>query len=62
MCSHYQGIKEQEKFVRHFGHLGVTPPHETGKYDLWPGYLGAFVRRHPHADVGDEAVPNAEAP
>ena len=29
--------------------------------DLWPGYLGAFIRRHPHADVGDDAAPGAEA-
>jgi len=28
---------------------------------MWPGYMGAFIRRHPHADVGDEAVPPREA-
>jgi len=28
---------------------------------MWPGYLGSFIRRHPQADVGDEAVPATEA-
>ena len=58
MCSHYQAVQAREKFMRHFG---VTPPPEPGKLDLWPGYLGSFIRRHPHADVGDEAVPPFEA-
>lgn len=58
MCSHYQGIKERERYLRHFG---VAPPTESGKLDLWPGYLGSFIRRHPHADVGDDAVPDSEA-
>ena len=31
------------------------------RHDLWPGYEGVFIRRHPHADVGDEAVPEREA-
>jgi hypothetical protein len=58
MCSHYQAIKEQERYRKFFG---VEPSSEPGKADLWPGYLGVFIRRHPHADVGDEAVPNSEA-
>jgi len=58
MCSHYQAIKERERYQRHFG---VEPPPEPGKLDLWPGYLGSFIRRHPHADVGDEAVSEHEA-
>src|SRR5450830_164777 len=58
MCSHYQGIKERERYLRHFG---VEPPGDLGKIDLWPGYLGSFIRRHPHADVGDDAVPPREA-
>lgn len=58
MCSHYEAVKEAEKFRRYFG---VEPPHESGKLDMWHGYLGSFVRQHPHADVGDEAVPDAEA-
>jgi putative SOS response-associated peptidase YedK len=58
MCSHYQALKEREKFLKHFG---VEQPPEDGKLDMWPGYLGPFIRKHPHADVGDEAVPAIEA-
>lgn len=57
MCSHYQGITQREKFERRFG---LVPP-EGIKADLWPGYAGAFVRAHPHADVGDDGVPKTEA-
>ena len=58
MCSHYQGLKDREKYLKHFG---VHPPTELGKEDLWPGYQGSFIRPHPHADVGDDAVPSLEA-
>ena len=58
MCSHYQALKEQDKYFRYFG---VEPPADPGRHDLWPGYLGAFIRRHPNADVGDEAVAPREA-
>ena len=58
MCSHYQALKEQDKYRKYFG---VEPPIDPGMRDLWPAYMGAFIRRHPHADVGDEAVPDSEA-
>ena len=58
MCSHYQALKEQDKYFRYFG---VEPPADPGKHDLWPGYLGAFIRRHPNAEVGDEAAAPREA-
>jgi putative SOS response-associated peptidase YedK len=58
MCSHYQGIKEQERYRRQFG---VEPPQDMGKPDMWPGYTGTFIRRHPHSDAGDEALPTLEA-
>lgn len=51
-------MKEHDRFYREFG---VEPPADSGKLDLWPGYLGSFIRRHPHADVGDDAVPQREA-
>ncbi len=54
MCSHYQAIKERERFFRHFG---VYPPDDSGKYDLWPGYTGVMLRRPHAADSGDAAVP-----
>jgi len=60
MCSHYQAVKNAERLHRHFH---VTPP-VTGdhliKTDMWPGYLGTFIRSHPLAEVGDEAVPPTE--
>ena len=58
MCSHYQAVKERERYRRHFG---VEPPADMGKHDLWPGYAGSFIWRHPHVDVGDNAVPEREA-
>ncbi|BCO27293.1 hypothetical protein MIZ03_4373 [Rhodoferax lithotrophicus] len=58
MCSHYQALKESTRYQSHFG---VMPPPEPGKLDLWPGYLGSSIRRHPHADLGDDAVPKYEA-
>lgn len=58
MCSHYQGVKDHERFRRHFG---VAAPADPGREDLWPGYVGSFIRRHPLAEVGDEAVPPLEA-
>jgi len=58
MCCHYQALKERDRYWRHFG---VEPPAEPVKVDLWPGYVGSFIRRHPLADVGDEAVPPREA-
>ena len=58
MCSHYQAIKERERYLRHFG---VEPPADIGKHDLWPGYAATFIRRPKEADVGDDAVPDREA-
>jgi len=39
MCSHYQAIKERERYARHFG---VKPLVDLGKYDVWPGYATTF--------------------
>lgn len=58
MCSHYQGIKERERYIRRFG---VAPPDGLGRYDLWPGYPGTFVRRNPLAAAEDKAIPRLEA-
>jgi len=58
VCSHYQAIKERERYIRHFG---VAPPPDPGKLDVWPGYAASFIRRPREADVGDEAVPEREA-
>lgn len=57
MCSHYQGIKERERYIRHFG---VAPPDDPGRYDLWPGYLGSFVRRNRLDGANEDTVPRLE--
>lgn len=58
MCSHYQAIKERERFFRLFG---IYPPDPDGKFDMWPGYTGVMVRRPREANAGDAAVPPLEA-
>jgi putative SOS response-associated peptidase YedK len=58
MCSHYQAIKERERYLKHFA---VAPPADMGRHDVWPGYAATFIRRPTHADEGDEAVPEREA-
>ena len=58
MCSHYQAVKNNAQFERQFG---VQPPAVAQPADVWPGYLGSFIRPHPHADAGDDAVPALEA-
>ena len=58
MCSHYQAIKERERFFRLFG---IHPPDPDGRFDMWPGYTGVMVRRPPEAHAGDDAVPALEA-
>lgn len=57
MCSHYQAIKERERYFKAFG---VYPPDDLGRYDVWPGYPATFIRRPREADSGDEAVPERE--
>jgi hypothetical protein len=58
MCSHYTPVKSKSQLHDTFG---VEAPVSMGKPDMWPGYEGVFIRSHPHADVGDEAVPAREA-
>ena len=58
MCSHYQAIKERERFFRLFG---IYPPDPDGKFDMWPGYTGVMVRRPSARDAGDDAVGDLEA-
>ena len=57
MCGHYQAVSEAKRLEKYFG-VRVDEP--VGKVDLWPGYVGSFIRRHPHADLDDEAVPPTE--
>ena len=58
MCSHYKPVTQVNQLRQAF-ELG--PLEHIGKPDMWPGYEGLFIRSHPHAEVGDEAVPAREA-
>lgn len=58
MCSHYTALKKQEQLEKYFRARGIPLP---AKSDMWPRYLGPFVRRPPEHDAGDEAVPEREA-
>lgn len=60
MCSHYQTVKDAARLQRHFGVNPCLANDSAIRPDMWPGYLGGFVRQHPHTGVGDEAVPEAE--
>ena len=57
MCAHYHSVTDPTQLRRYFD-VDWLP--EAAKDDVWPGYSSVFIRRHPHADVGDEAVPNRE--
>lgn len=41
-------------------YFGVDAPPPTVKSEVWPIYEAPFIRRHPHKDVGDDAVPPRE--
>ena len=43
MCSHYESVKDHEILKSHFS-IDTIP--DGMKEDLWPGYLGAFVRNN----------------
>jgi putative SOS response-associated peptidase YedK len=58
MCSHYKSVRDKALLRQAFG---LNQLDHLGKPDLWPNYDGLFIRSHPHADVGDDAVPAREA-
>lgn len=55
MCGHYEGATA-DQLARAFN---VVPP-EQGTLDLWPGYLGNFVRNADMAEEQDEVKPRLE--
>lgn len=57
MCSNYDACTKPDRLRMYFG---VEPPPRI-KDQVWPLYEAPFIRRHPHKDVGDEAVPAREA-
>ena len=58
MCAHYHSVTDPSQLREYFD---LDAPTATAKSDVWPGYTSVFIRRHPRADVGDEAVPAREA-
>jgi putative SOS response-associated peptidase YedK len=47
MCSHYESVKDQNHLKSHFKLVHIP---EGGKSDLWPGYLGQFIRKQNEAE------------
>lgn len=50
MCSHYETVKDRNTLKTHFK-IDAIP--EGEKPDMWPGYLGAFIRKRVDSDAGD---------
>lgn len=50
MCSHYESVKNRDALKSHF-RLDAIPVSE--KAEMWPGYFGAFVRKHESAKISD---------
>ena len=48
MCSHYEAVKNPITLASHFK-IDLVP--EGSKSDLWPGYMGLFIRNQ----VGDQS-------
>lgn len=49
MCSHYEAVKNHQILKSHFKIEDIP---EGGKDDIWPSYLGAFIRK-PYSDKVD---------
>lgn len=55
MCSHYEP-PTPDQLAQAFG----VEPYAQGKLDLWPGYIGPFLRLLRHDDTHDETSPAIE--
>jgi putative SOS response-associated peptidase YedK len=54
MCSHYEAVKDRETLKSRFK-LDYLP--EGGKFDLWPGYMGQFIRKaDKNADIESREI------
>jgi putative SOS response-associated peptidase YedK len=58
MFSHFEALRQLELYLKSFE---VQPPPAQGELDMWPKFLGAFIRKPPETDPHDEAVPTREA-
>ena len=65
MCAHFEGVVDPTRLREHFSAtVPATPPSGhalSPRADLWPGYVGLFIRTPAEADSSDEAVPEREA-
>ncbi len=43
MCSHYESVKDRQGLKIHFK---IDDLPEEFKTDMWPTYMGLFVRKH----------------
>lgn len=57
MCSHFNPVLDPRRLSLHFKVTGIDIGTKSG---IWPGYVAPFIRKHEHADVGDDAVPFRE--
>ncbi|MDX9668621.1 SOS response-associated peptidase [Pseudomonas sp. P5_152] len=55
MCSHYEAPTAEQ-----LGLAFTTEPFVQGRLDLWPGYIGPFIRRANEANDEGEFVPRVE--
>lgn len=60
MCSHYEPVLSRAKLNANFNVTDADLIELGFKDHSWPGYLSPFIRKHEHADVGDDAVPFRE--
>ena len=57
MCSHYESVKDRHTLKSHFK---IDDLPDEFKMDLWPTYMGVFVRKHEPANADEEAAPERE--
>ena len=57
MCSRYEAPLRQ---ILQAGFPDAAIPGAWDKPETWPGYTAPFIRRPPHRDSGDDAVPEMQ--
>lgn len=57
MCSHYESVKDRNTLKMHFK---VDEIPEEFKTDMWPAYMGLFVRNQLEGVADDQATPDRE--
>lgn len=57
MCSHYESVKDRHTLKTHYK-IDVIP--DEVRTDLWPTYMGIFVRKYEPDNADDKATPERE--